>query len=308
VDPLTHTLTSRRRGIRFARTTDAALRAAFYASIAGCLALACSKFAGIALPYAPLAGSLAVAPAAMALREWARSFSLRDCAIHLDRLLGLDERLSTAMEAAGPMGAVVKADAAAAFGRSSMPARRYPREASLLVGTLLLAGALAVLPSPERSGARGDRALVDVALEQASTLESLANVNLQFKELTEEAARALRENRPEQALALLEDLRHKLAEQMLAGEGATAAAQQKLLDQLASSSAAVSAELARLGRIVHAPPPLIAQAKLERQNAVAGASPPSAPTAAAPSTGAVVVQEIPWSPRYDSVVHKYRGY
>ncbi len=308
MDTLTDNLAGHRRRIRLTRVADAALRAAFYASVAGCLALAVSKFAGVRLPYAPLAGALAVAPLAMAVREWARSFSLRDCAIHLDRLLGLEERLSTAMEVSGPMGPVVKADATAAMGRTSMPARRYPREATLLIGTLLLAAALAVIPSPERSGARGDRALEEVAAEQAAKLESLTNVDVRFQELKEEAVRALKENRPEQALALLEELRRKLAEHMLAESGSKAAAEQAALDQIAASSAAVSRELARLGRVVHAPPPAVAQAKLERQKSAAEPAAPGAPTAAAPATGAAVSQEIPWSPRYESVVRKYRGY
>jgi len=311
VEALTDQLAGHRRRIRLTRVADAALRAAFQASIAGCLALAVSKFAGVRLPYLPLAGALSVAPLAMAVREWVRGFSLRDCAIHLDRLLGLEERLSTAMEVSGPMGPVLKADAAAAIGRTPMPARRTPREATLLVGTLLLAAALAVVPSPERSGARGDRALEEVAAEQAKKLESLSNVDVRFQELKEEAVRALRENRPEQALAVLEELRRKLAEHMLAESGPKAAEEQAALEQIDGASAAVSRELARLGRVVHAPPPAVAQAKLERQKSVAAEpAAPASPTAAAPGTegAGAVAQEIPWSPRYDSVVRKYRGY
>jgi hypothetical protein len=308
VDELTHNLADHRRRIRRARAADAAMRAAFYVSIAGCLALAVSKFAGVALPVVPLAGALAAVPAALAIREWTRSFSLRDCAIHLDRLLGLDERLSTAVEAAGPMESAVKADAAAAIGRSPVPPRKYPREAGLLIGTLVLAATLAVLPSPERSGGRGDPALQEVAAEQAARIQSLANVDVQFQELKEEAARALRENRPEQALALMEELRRRLEEQLLSGDGANAEALQKALDRLAAAGAAVSAELARLGRIVHAPPPAIARAKLERQKSVAGPSAPAATADAGSSLGAVLVQDIPWSLRYEPVVRKYRGY
>ena len=65
MDELTHRLAGFRRRIRLARAADAALRWAFYASVGGCLALAASKFAGVALPYAPLAGALAVAPLAI---------------------------------------------------------------------------------------------------------------------------------------------------------------------------------------------------------------------------------------------------
>jgi len=307
LDTLTHNLAGHRPRIRRARAADAALRAAFYASVAGGLALAASKFAGVALPDAPLAGALLAVPVAMALREWTRTFSLRDCAIHLDRLLGLEERLSTAMEASGPLGAAVKADAADAIGRSTLPARRMPREAALLAGALLLILALAVIPSPERSGARGDRGLEEVAAEQAARLESLANVDVQFQELKEEAVRALRENRPEQALAVLEELRRRVAEQMLANPGPKADAAQKLLEQVDAGAAAVSAELARLGRTVHAPPPAVAQAKLERQNSGSGSSATAAPAIAPAGTAAVSV-DVPWSPRYDTIVRRYRGY
>lgn len=308
MDTLTHNLAGHRRRIRRARAADAALRAAFYASVAGGLALAASKFAGIALPDAPLVGALLAVPVAVALRVWTRTFSLRDCAIHLDRLLGLEERLSTAIEASGPLGAAVKADAADAIGRSTLPPRRLPREAALLGGGLLLILALAVIPSPERSGARGDRGLEEVAAEQAARLESLANVDVQFQELKEEAVRALRQERPEQALAILEELRRRLAEEMLANPGPKGDAAGKLLEQVDAGAAAVSAELARLGRTVHAPPPAVAQAKLARQNAGPGPASPVAAPPAGPAGTAVVSVDVPWSPHYDTVVRRYRGY
>jgi len=305
LDELTDKLARHRRRIRLARAADAALRWAFYASVAGCLALAVTRFAGVPLPAALSLSLLAALPAFFGLREWLRAFTVRDCAIHLDRALGLEERLSTAMEATGPMGPAVKADAAAAIARSVLPARRLPREAALLGGSLLLAATLAILPSPERSGARGDRALELVAAEQAAKLESLANVDVQLEELSREAARELREGRPEQSLALLEELRRKLAEKILEG-GASAPAAQALLDQATASAAAVSAELGRLGRVVHAPPPAVAQAKLQRQHG--GGSAPSTPeySPAVPPSG-VVSDNIPYSPRYEPVVRRYLG-
>jgi hypothetical protein len=304
MDELTDKVARHRRRIRLARAADAALRWSFYASVAGCFALAVMRFAGLSLP-AALAGALLAVPAAMAIREWSRTFSVRDCAIHLDRLLGLEERLSTAMEVTGPLGPMVKADAAAAIRRSVLPARRLPREAALLGGSLLLAATLAVLPSPERSGARGDRALEVVAAEQAAKLESLANVDVQFQELAQQAARELRAGRPEQSLAILEELRRKLEERLLEG-GPSAPAAQALLDQASASVAAVSAELGRLGRIVHAPPPAVPQAKLQRQRTGdAAATVPSA--VSVDSASAVVSQDVPWPPRYDPVVRRYLG-
>lgn len=305
MDELTDKLAGHRRRIRLARAADAALRWAFYASVAGCAALAVTRFAGVALPVALSISILAAVPAVFALREWLRAFTVRDCAIHLDRALGLEERLSTAMEATGPLGPMVKADAAAAIARSVFPPRRLPREAALLAGSLVLAATLAILPSPERSGARGDRALELVLNEQAVKIESLAKLDIQLEETSREAARALKEGRPEQSLALLEELRRKLAEKILES-GPDAAAAQAALDQATASAAAVSAELGRLGRVVHAPPPAVAQAKLQRQHG--GEAPAAAPEySPAPSSSSVVSDNIPYSPRYEPVVRRYLG-
>ena len=299
-------LTAQRRRIKGARAVDAALRWAFYASVAGCIAVAVSKIAGLALPLALAGGLLGAVPVVMALREWARAWSLRDCAIHLDRLLGLEERLSTALEAVGPLGPVVRADAAAAMERSPLPSRRLPREARLLGGSLLLAGALLTLPSPERSGSKMDPALAAVSAEQAAKLESLANVDVQFKEVAEQAARALQEGRPEKALAILDDLRRKLAEKLLEGGGAETQTQ-KLLDDATASAAAISAELARLGRTVHAAPPIVAQAKLDRRSGNEASSAEEAVLNPAPAGRAAIAQDVPWNPRYDPVIRRYLG-
>ncbi len=299
-------LSAQRRRIRRARAVDAALRWAFYASVAGCIALAVSKISGLALPLALAGGLLGAVPVAMALREWARAWSLRDCAIHLDRLLGLEERLSTALEAVGPMGPVVRADAAAAMERSTPPSRRLPREARLLGGSLLLAGALLTLPSPERSGSKMDPALAAVSAEQAAKLESLANVDVQFKEVAEQAARALHEGQPEKALAILEELRRKLAEKLIEGGGAGTETQ-KLLDDATASAAAISAELARLGRTVHAAPPVVAQAKLDRRRGAESGSAEEPAFNPGPAGRAAISQNVPWNPRYDPVIRRYLG-
>jgi len=301
VDALLHKLAAHRRRIRGARVADAALRWGFYASVAACLALLVSKFAGLALPGAVAAGALAAVPAAMAVREWSRAFSLRDCAIHLDRLLALDERLSTAVETSGEMALVLRADAEGALARTPMPPRRLPREVKLLAGSLVLLAVLFSIPSPGRSGAKGDPAFEAATAAEAAKLESLANVEVQFKEVAE----ALKQGRPEEALAALEDLRRKFAEKMLEGSGG--AGTQAMLDQATSSAAAISAELARLGRTVHAPPPAVAQAKLARQkaheqDAVAAASP--APAAV---SRAAFSDSTPWDSRYDAVIRRYFG-
>jgi hypothetical protein len=304
VDELLHKLAAQRRRIRGARVVDAALRWAFYASVGACLALLITKFAGVSLPMGIAAAGLALLPAAMAVREWTRGFSVRDCAIHLDRLLGLEERLSTALEASEGMGAALRVDATGALGRAALPRHSLPREAKLLAGSAALLAALLAIPSPDRSGATQDPVLKAVSAEEAKKLESLANLDVQF----EEVAAALPE-RPEEALAILEELRARLAAKLLESGGDGPGGQtQRLLDQATASAAAVSAELARLGRTVHAPPPAVAQAKLARQKAVEDSAPPAGPAVA--SSGArraASASAVPWNPRYDPVIRRYFG-
>jgi hypothetical protein len=318
VDDLLHKLAAHRRRIRGARVADAVLRWAFYSSVAACLALLVSKFAAVALPAAVAGALLAAVPVTMGAREWARSFSIRDCAIHLDRLLGLDERLSTAIETPafaeaasdrpGTMGPLLLADAAGALARAALPPRRLPREGRLLAGSLLLLGVLFSIPSPGRSGAKGDPAFDSVAAAEAAKLESLANVDVQFQEELQKAAEALKHNRPEESLAFLEELRKRLAEKLLEGAGGAAAETQKLLEQATSSASAISAELARLGRTVHAPPPSVARAKLERQKAVEQGIPGAgSPVASTGTARAAVSDGSPWNPRYEPVIRRYFG-
>jgi hypothetical protein len=303
VNDLLHKLAAHRRRIRGARVADAALRWAFYASVAACLALLVSKFAGVVLPLAVAAALLVALPLAMAAREWARSFSIRDCAIHLDRLLSLDERLSTALEPPGAMGPILLADAAGALTRATLPPHRIPREAKLLGGSLLLLAALVAIPSPGRSGAKGDPGLEVVTAAEIAKLESLANIDIEFKK----AAEALASGRPEEAVAILEELKARLAAKLLeAGGDGQGAETQKQLDQATSSAAAVSAALARLGRTIHAPPPAVAQAKLERQKTVEQGNVASAVASSAPSRAAVA-ENVPWHPRYDPVIRRYFG-
>jgi hypothetical protein len=305
VDELLQKLAAQRRRIRGARVADAALRWTFYASVAACLALLVSKFAGVALPMALAAAALAALPAAMALREWTRAFSIHDCAIHLDRLLGLEERLSTALETPGGMGAALRADATGALSRAPLPRHSLPREARLLAGSVALLAALLAIPSPDRSGATVDPVLKALSLEEAKKLESLAHLDVQFKEVAD----ALPEH-PEKALAGLDELRARLAAKLLleSGGDGSRAETQRMLDQATASAAAISAELARLGRTVHAPPPAVAQAKLARQKAVEESAPEAASAASSGARRAAASSSsVPWNPRYDPVIRRYFG-
>lgn len=95
-------LAAHRRRIRIARTVETAVRWALYASVLTCVYLTASKIAGLTVPRSIAATVLLAIPLGMAAREWARRFSVRDCAIYLDRTLGLEERLSTAVETRPP--------------------------------------------------------------------------------------------------------------------------------------------------------------------------------------------------------------
>lgn len=304
MDDLLHKLTTHRRRIRAARAADSALRWAFYASVAACIGFTVSKFAGLSLPLSLAAALLGAAPVAMAIREWTRAFTIRDCAVHLDRQLQLEERLSTAIEGAGPLTPLIAADAMGALARASVPPHRLPREGRLLPGSLLILAALLAIPSPRRLGVQGDPALEAVSAEESRKLESLAQVDVRFQD----AAEALKEGRPEEALAILEELRARLAEKLLEAAGGAGAETQKQLDQAASSSAAIAAELARLGRTIHAPIPALAQAKLERQKIVdPGVDPAAIPSLPSAGASSAFSGGAPWNPRYDPVIRRYFG-
>ena len=299
MDDLLHKLAAHRRRIRGARVADAALRWAFYASVAACLALLVSKFAGIALPGAAAAGALAAVPAAMALREWSRAFSLRDCAIHLDRLLGLDERLSTAVETSGAMALVLRADAEGALARTPVPPRRLPREGKLLAGSLVLLGVLFSIPSPGRSGAKGDPAFEAATAAEAAKLESLGNVEVQFK-----GPRSPEAGQGRRSVALLQSSagsspRAARRRRGRAGDGRCSTRRRRAPPRSPRNWPA--------GRTIHAPPAAVAQAKLERQKTLEQGTVAAASPASAAVSRAAFSDSAPWNPRYDAVIRRYFG-
>lgn len=188
-----------RRRIRIARTVDGAVRWTFYATTVVCVCLAALKISSRSAPVFSVLLVPAVVAASAAAMQMVRRFSRRDCAILLDRTLGLEERLATSLEASGPLAEAVRRDAAQAFSSSDVAraGSRGPslREAGGLAGGLLfLAALLAVRPSapaaeslpPELASAvraeaqrlrdSGSAELVAAAteLEQASTPEAVA--------------------------------------------------------------------------------------------------------------------------------------
>jgi len=307
VEELLEKLAAHRRRIRLARAAAAAARWAFYVSVLACVYLAASKVLGLTVPRAAAVTVLAAVPLGMAAREWARTFSVQDCAVYLDRALGLEERLSTAVECSGAMRGAQGADAARALSGAALPPRRVPREAKLLAGSTLLLGALLVVPAPERSGAAGNPALEAAAKAQAAKLDLLSADHPDLRR----AAELLREGRLEEAAALLQAVRARLEKRALEAGGADAKTE-RLLAAVTESAAGLAAQLAAAGRVVHAPPPVAADLKLERQAAgppVADAPDPARLPAADPEAvlrSLAALRERPdWSPRYDGVIRRY---
>jgi len=296
--------------LRLERTARAGARWAFYASFAVSAVLAGSKVLGRDLP-APLWGAfLAAVPLAAALREWARSFSLRDCAIQLDLRMGLEERLSTAVECPGALGGALHADAARMLDRLDPPPFRLPREARFLGGGFLLLAALAVVPAPGRRGWVAEPGLQEAAQVLAERLDVLASEDPPLAR----AAELLREGRLEEALEVLRAEQARIEREIVEAGGGAGPRAERLREAVAEAAAGLAAQLAAAGRVIHAPPPGTADLKLRRQAAGTGGA---AGERREPVRGAVADPEAilraladlagrpGWGPRYDAVIRRY---
>ncbi len=288
-------LAGHRRRLRLGRAAEAAARGAFAVSLAACAVLLAEKFLAFTLPRTFLFGALAAAPLALALRELFRSFSLRDCALALDRALGLDERLSTALEAAGPMKDALALDAAGALARAVLPARRMPREAKLLAGSGLLF-LLLLIPASQRAAVAADPALVALTAEELQKLEALGKLDERFRE----AAALLKQGKAEEAFAKFDALREKLASERVEGAGAGT---DEALKAAEGAAGALGAQLRRMGRPVPAARPDSVTRKLERQ--AVPAMDDRDPSGDAPARVRVGDGRGDWHPRYDAVIRKY---
>ena len=293
MDPLAAVLDVHRRRLRALRAAEVAARGTFWISLAAGGALLLSRVAGLPLGAGLALGSLAAAAAFLAAKELLRRFTRRDCAIELDRQLRLEERLSTALEGAGPMKDVQAADAAAALANATLPAWRAPREAKMLAGSLLVVLALSVAPGLETRG-DADAERMDVYLDaQAAKLEGMTP---EFKEIAE----ALRDGRAEEAFLRIEAFRAALAD-LAASEGPGGAEARRREEALGAAAQGIGAELGRAGRTVHAPAPVVADAKLRRLLEGKAMDVEGLP----PALRASVLDSRDWDPRYDAVVLRY---
>jgi hypothetical protein len=249
-------------------------------------------------------------PLALAVRAAVRRFSLRDCAIELDRLLGLEERLATAVEGAGAFRDLQAAEAAAAFARAKLPPRRLPREARFLAGSLVLLAALLAVPASGPAGGRAaeDEALRAVLEAEAARLEAVAESGpVEFRE----AAELLRGGRAEAALDRLEAMREKLEARLLAesaGPGREEA--ERLRDAAGAAAEALAARLGRLSRrspAARAPEAAAARLGFQREHFETSEPEGGGPAvpAAAPPGPAVRSGRPDWDPKYDAVIRRY---
>ena len=297
MDPLAPVLDAHRRRLRLLRAAEAAARGAFWVSLAAGVALLVARLASLPLGGATAFAALALAAALLAGRELLRRFTRRDCAVELDRQLGLEERLATALEGAGTMKELQAADAAAALSRARVPAWRAPREAKWLAGSLALMLALSLAPMFEGRG-DAETARLEVLLEEkAAAIEALAPERIEFKEVAE----ALRDGRVDEALAGLQKLREMLAAKA-ATEGAAGAEARRQEDALGEAARGLGAELGRAGRPVHASAPAAADARGRRLLESAGAVETGG---LPPELRAAAMEAKDWDPRYDAVVKRY---
>lgn len=295
-------LSAFRRRILLGRSAEAGARAAFYASLAACAVLAVTRILGADLPASAAWGGIAAAGLLGALWAAVRPFSLRDCAIHLDRLLKLEERLSTAVDAPpGPMRGAQSEDAARALVGVVFPSRRLPREAKLLAGSGLLVAALLVLHSPARAGGMDDPALASLQEEAATALEAVESDRIEFREVKD----LIRKGRLEEAARRLQALQERLDQELLRDGGGKAVGRDQ--EAAAAGAAALSAALARLGTPIQSALPASVALKLERQH-LGDPAPSGLPQD--PETRkqvATVLERADWPARYDSVIRTYFG-
>ena len=286
-----------RRRLRALRAADAALRGAFLVSLVAAAGLLAARLAGWPWGGAASFAGLGAAAVALAARELLRRFTRRDCAVELDRALGLEERLATALEGAGPLKDLQAADAADALARARVPAWHPPREAKWLAGSLLVMLSLSAAPVFERRS-DADAARTEAFLaQQAAGLEALAPGRVEFKE----AADALRAGRLDEALLRIQAIREALAA-AAASEGAGSADARRTDEALGLAAQGLGAELGRAGRTVIAPPPAVADAKSRR---LLEAGPAAGAADLPPARRAAVMDANDWDHRYDSVVKKY---
>jgi hypothetical protein len=227
---LESTVRSIARRLRLVRAADAAVRWAFVASAVGFAALVASGFGLWNVSGWATVGGIGAAAAAGAAVAAGRAPTPAQAARHLDRTLGLEERVATALEARGPLAELQRADACRALqaaDRSRVARFVLSTEGKLLpLLFALLAGALlarTIRPEPDPAAAAPSEAQLEALRWIAPTAQDRAAAGpaaeLQVR-LARISARIAAGERPVEALdALAREAYERIARDPKLGPG-----------------------------------------------------------------------------------------
>ncbi|MBI4563549.1 MAG: hypothetical protein HY716_02520 [Planctomycetes bacterium] len=309
---------------------EMAVRWSLYASLIASGYLAASKL--FSWPRAVLWAAAAV-PAAAAIREAARRVDLRRAAATLDRMLGLEERVATALEcaSAGGLSEAVVRDASEALGRARPAAVgrfRWPGEARFLAPALALFGALWMAPDRRQAPATADAGLRGAMTREWAALAPAVR-RLEDPKWAEKARKILEDlgstdmGRIREAAVGARELAVAIRKEQGELTGANAAGGESLralADLLDAAGASATRELARRGVTVPdvAPDDLEARAlAAQARGDLGGPSGRPRQFEAPAAPGGPVVAPTPgeatgtardkktWDPEYDDVVRRY---
>jgi hypothetical protein len=286
------------RRLRLRGVLRRASRGAFLAAVGAGLALLAVRLLSWPVSAAAVLAALGIAVGALFARELLRPFGRPQAAAALDRLLGLEERLSTALEASGPLQGLQAADAARALSAARLPAAPLPLEAKLSAAALVVLLGLAALPAFDGREGAAEVRLRRLLEGEREKILAAAPDSVEVREAVEELPRLS----PERALLRLEALNRRMAEKWLAG-GAGSAEAKRVLDAAGAAADGLGAELGERGSTVHARAPVVAEAKLRRrlEEIPSGEADGGLP----PTTATAVLSRNDWDPRYDPVVRSY---
>ncbi len=314
---------SARGRIRRARALESALKGALHGALAAGAYLVIQKFTGWP---AALAAAAVVPPLALGAAAALRRLDLRQAAAALDRVLGGEERVATALEGgSGPLVPLAVEDAARALDRSDLRrvgAWRWPAEARLLVPALAFLAVLALLPGRGRSLAAEGPSVRDAVDAQARELERAADPAKvgELAARAREILRGLEGPDPVAAAVAARRLAVEIRAGLAGGMPDPDGARRELAGRLEAAGSAASRELARRGIDVPSVDPADLEARAlaaKGRGGPAGASGrPESFDVAAVAGGAPVdpgvaeaarrkLADHAWDPKYDDLVRRY---
>ncbi len=312
-----------RARMRRAAGLGAAVRWALYGSLLAGGWLIAAKLFG--WPQAPLWAAVSL-PALAGIAAAARRFDLRHAAALVDRALGLEERVATALEGpGGPFGTALSTDAARALdpNRAAGVGRfRWPAEARFLIPAVVMVAILAWIPDQARTAAIAD---VELRAAVEPDIDRLARVPVGDAALAAKVKAILDDLKSDdlKRMAAGAEAAKKLAVEIRAGlahGGGDRDALRALADRLDAAGSGASTQLSRRGFEVPDVAPVdlearVAAAKARGDLASSGARPED--RAVAPVTaGAPIPVEVrdeierrlaakPLDPRYHEIVRRY---